>query len=403
MFLTDLAIKTLKAPSAGQTTYTDDNLPGFGVRVSPSGVKAFVLVYGRARRRVTLGRYPTISLQQARKAAKQILAERTLGKRDMPVISFEEAVRTFISTHFPKNYPKPRTKAAIERLLNRHFLPSLRYDKISGIPTHTIARLIGRLGNTPSEARHAFAAIRQFFNWAVSSGYVERSPCDILKAPGRAIPRDRVLTNGELGLVLRHVRSEPSTFHNIVELLIYTGQRRNEIASLRAEWIDFENRTITFPASITKNKRQHTIPFGRRAEAVLRRGNQQGLLFPARGREDVTINGWSKLKPAFDRACPLAAWTLHDLRRTTATNLAALGVPVHVTEKLLNHVSGTMGGIVAVYQRHAYLNEMREAIAKLERRCAALERQAEERVPIVKRFVPRTRHSQQAVTTKKAA
>ena len=55
-------------------------------------------------------------------------------------------------------------------------------------------------------------------------------------------------------------------------------------------------------------------------------------------------------------------WTLHDLRRTCATNLAALGIPVHVTEKLLNHVSGTTSGIVAVYQRHAYMDEMRDAI-----------------------------------------
>jgi integrase len=53
---------------------------------------------------------------------------------------------------------------------------------------------------------------------------------------------------------------------------------------------------------------------------------------------------------------------LHDLRRTCATNLAALGVPVHVTEKFLNHVSGTTGGIVAVYQRHTYLDEMRNAV-----------------------------------------
>ena len=158
----------------------------------------------------------------------------------------------------------------------------------------------------------------------------------------------------------------------MVELLIYTGQRRNEIASLRAEWIDFEKHTITLPASVTKNKRQHTFPFGRMAEAVLARGKKKGLLFPARGKEDTVINGWSKLKPAFDRQCPLASWTLHDLRRTCATNLAALGTPVHVTEKLLNHVSGSMGGIVAVYQRHAYLEEIRGAVAAWEKHLTSL-------------------------------
>ena len=80
------------------------------------------------------------------------------------------------------------------------------------------------------------------------------------------------------------------------------------------------------------------------------------------------FNGWSKPKVAFDKACPIAAWTLHDLRRTFATNLAALGTPIHVTEKLLNHISGTVSGVAAIYNRHAYMDEMRAAIDAWEKR-----------------------------------
>lgn len=97
------------------------------------------------------------------------------------------------------------------------------------------------------------------------------------------------------------------------------------------------------------------------------------LLFPARGK-DTPFAGWSKAKPDFNKGCLVPHWTLHDLRRTCATNLAALGVPVHVTEKLLNHVSGTTSGIVAVYQRHAYMDEMREAIEAWEKRVKLLAR-----------------------------
>jgi integrase len=139
------------------------------------------------------------------------------------------------------------------------------------------------------------------------------------------------------------------------------GQRRGEIAGLRYEWIDWQNRTITFPAAITKNKRAHTIPFGHRVEELLKKGKSKGMLFPGRG-VDTSFDGWSKSKPRFDARCPLPHWTLHDLRRTFATNLAALCVPVHVTEKALNHVSGTTGGIVAVYQRHTYEKEVRDAM-----------------------------------------
>lgn len=375
MHLTDISIKALKPPPNGQITYSDDTLPGFGVRVSQGGVKSFVVVMGRSRRRTTLGRYPTVTLQKARAKAKELLAERTLGKREMPTVRFEEALTLFLSTHFPEHYLKARTKQETTRLLNRHFLPPLRYEKLEDIQAHHVSKIIDGMQGSPSLARHAFAAIRQFFNWATRREYIERSPCERLRPPAPSAPRDRVLTEDELQSVLSVARSKDTVFHNIVQLLILTGQRRNEIASLRADWIDLENKTISLPPEITKNKRRHMFPFGTMAEAVLKKGKKKGILFPARGT-DTPFNGWSKLKPVFEKKCQAQPWTLHDLRRTFATNLAALGVPIHITEKLLNHVSGTTGGIVAVYQRHAYLDEMREAIEAWEKYLAALTKRA---------------------------
>ena len=383
MRLTDISLKTLQPPVKGQVTYTDDTLPGFGVRISQGGVKSFVVVHGRNRKRTTIGRYPTISLQDARKAAKQILAERTLGKHETPPINFEAGLKLFLSTHFPENYPKPRTRAETKRQLEKHFLPSLRHEKLEHIQPREISRIIDKMHKTPGEARHAFAVIRLFFNWAFRRGYVDRSPCERLQAPRQSTPRDRVLSQDEIKAVLCHARQKDTTFNSIVQLLLLTGQRRGEIASLQADWIDFDSRTITLPATITKNKRQHTLPFGETADVILRRALLRAqqtrneslededvdekplLLFPARGKH-TAFDGWSKGKPNFDKGCPIDHWTLHDLRRTCATNLAALGVPVHVTEKLLNHVSGTTSGIVAVYQRHAYMDEMRDAIDRWE-------------------------------------
>jgi integrase len=84
------------------------------------------------------------------------------------------------------------------------------------------------------------------------------------------------------------------------------------------------------------------------------------------------FSGWSKSKAALDKLSGVSGWTLHDLRRTFATNLAALGTPIHVTERLLNHVSGTQSGIVAVYQRHSYMPEMTKAVEASERHLRAL-------------------------------
>ena len=92
-------------------------------------------------------------------------------------------------------------------------------------------------------------------------------------------------------------------------------------------------------------------------------------VFPAsrqRIERTTTINGWSKAKAAFDKECGVTGWTLHDLRRTFATNLQRLGVRLEVTEALLNHVSGTRSGIVGVYQQHRWEAEKREAIRQWE-------------------------------------
>jgi integrase len=120
------------------------------------------------------------------------------------------------------------------------------------------------------------------------------------------------------------------------------------------------------------------------AEVLAKIPQSSDDVFPA-AREHVkgtsvrTINGWSNSKAAFDRLIrgeaeksPVNPWTLHDLRRTFATSLAALGTPIHVTEKLLNHVSGQISGVAAIYNRHAYLDEMRQAIEKWEDRLATL-------------------------------
>ena len=211
------------------------------------------------------------------------------------------------------------------------------------------------MGETPVLANNAFARIRTLFRWARRRRYITHSPCEGLQLPSRLVARSRVLSDEELALVLKGATSYP--FGMIVQLLILTGQRRREIGGLRWDYIDEKGRTITLPASLTKNKRQHTFPYGNMCAEVLSGIPKvdEVYLFPARGNPEHSYSGWSKGKAALDGLCPIAPWTLHDLRRTVATNLAALTVPPHVTERLLNHVSGTVSGVAAIYNRHAYL------------------------------------------------
>jgi integrase len=195
-----------------------------------------------------------------------------------------------------------------------------------------------------------------------------------MRAPSVLPSRERVLADRELATVYRAALDHPYPFGPIMALMMLTGQRRGEIAALEWDWINREERTITLPASLTKNKHTHVLPYGDAVHAVLAQLPRMGLyLFPSRIETGTVFNGWGKSKARFDRELSdVEPYTLHDLRRTFSSTLAKLGTPIHVTEKLLNHISGTVSGVAAIYNRHSYMDEMRVAIADYEAHLASL-------------------------------
>lgn len=371
--LTDLTIRGLAPPATGQLTYWDKTLAGFGLRVSQGGTKSFVVMYGASRQLATIGRYPVIKLADARAEAKRILAQHTLGKHRVKNITFDEAKQMFLAASAAKN--KPRTTSDYRRLLDRHF--RLGRTMMGDIPQHDIMRRVNKLSDRPAEQNHAFAVVKIFFRWAKRNHYIESNPLADLPMPAAKRSRDRVLSSQELAEVYGKALAYTYPFGPIVALLLLTGQRRGEIGALEWSWIDRPNRIITLPSSLTKNKREHTFPYGAMVDEILDGlPETEDFLFPAsrvhvRGKPTGSYNGWAKTKPKFDATLEgVAHYTLHDLRRTFSSTLAALGTPIHVTEKLLNHVSGTVSGVAAVYNRHSYLEEMREAVTAYEQHLA---------------------------------
>jgi integrase len=362
MSLTDAQIKRLKAPEKGQKTYFDDALPGFGLRVSQGGTKTFIAVCGSKRKRHSIGRYPEMPLAEARARAKGIQAEFALEsphKVARPTLKFEDARRMFLADNEKRN--KPRTVDEYTRLLHKHFpLTGLLED----IDRHELVRILDKLKSTPSEQKHAFVAIRTMMNWCWKRGYIETSPVPPLTF--RSTPRNRVLSDTELRAVWERAECYGYPFGVIVKLLILTGQRRGEVTNLRRNWI--EGGVVTFPSEIVKNGREHALPLGGMARSIIE-GLPKGtdLLFPSRLNDETPFNGFSRSKRIFDSAIDIEPYTLHDLRRTFSSMMAKLGTPIHVTEKILNHASGTISGVAAVYNRHSYLEEMRTAVAEYDK------------------------------------
>lgn len=374
--LTELAIRTAKPPASGTTTLWDGSLPNFGVRIAPTGRKTFIVLLGQGRRKA-LGTHPILSLQEARSEAKRVFAQKVLGKLRPEHITFDRAAALFLEEAAARN--RPRTVRDYKWHLSRHFLPKLARRPLDAISTPEIAHIVDGLRQTPGNALHALTTAKVFFSWARRRNYLTTSPAEPLAPPMRHRARQRVLTDDELKRVWDGA-AQLGTFGTIVQLLILTGQRRGEIAGLKwSYWLpDAADKAITWPAETTKNGHEHTFPCGDFTWSLLDAAVQANAPvtdspYVFRSKHGIGhFNGWSKSKARLDRLSGVSDWTLHDLRRTFATNLAALGTPIHVTEKLLNHTSGATGGLVSVYQRHQWWDEQVAAIQKWEAKLQSL-------------------------------
>jgi integrase len=364
MRLTDISIKALQPPQVGAKTFFDDSVPGFGVRVSMGGTKSYVLVHGRSRTRTPIGRVGILSLKDAREKARDILAQVQLGKFQKSTIKVDEALDLYICNHVEKL--KKSGAYEIKRLLNKHFRPKHRHDKLGDIQRASIAAITSGLADKPGLARHVHTAITGFFRWATDQ-YLEQNPVLGLKPPAKAKKRSRVLSDEELCAVYLHAADQAGNYGKLVRLLILTGQRIKQIAHLRGEYIDRKHQLIEWPPELMKSNRRHVIPYGDAAAKIIDTLPEIGFVFPARGKHGKPINGFSKLKRDFDEGSGVSGYTHHDFRRTMRTGLASLRIPREHAERLLDHRSAAMSDVEAIYDRFQYIEEMREAIKAWEK------------------------------------
>jgi len=175
MRLTDIVVRALPLPEKGQKTHWDDTLPNFGCRVSQGGTKSFVVQHGIDRRLITIGRYPIISLADARTEAKRILAELTLGKHRPRTVRWDEALAQYLAACAEKN--RKRTVEGYSRLINRHF--AFKRQQILEITAEHIERKLGNI-KAPSERNHALVAVKVFLGWCQKPPrrYIAHNPCE---------------------------------------------------------------------------------------------------------------------------------------------------------------------------------------------------------------------------------
>ena len=314
---------------------------------------------------MTLGQYPTMSLAEARETWREARKEVQAG-RDPRVVSRRGAGKTFAvvaEEWLKREQDKNRTASESRRIVTKYLLPALGDMDVREIGKHEVLRITDKLvdDGKPTMARRVHARIHTFLRWCAERDIIPLNPIAGMRRQGSETSRDRVLTDDELAAVWRAADTMGFPFGRCVQLLILTGARRSEISEM--QWNEIEEDRISLSPERTKTATAHLIPLTSLAKSVIETIPQiddSRLVFTTNGK--TPISGWTNSKRDLDRISGVKDWRLHDLRRTVATGLQKLGIPLQVTEAVLGHTSGSRAGVVGIYQRHDFLDEKFNAL-----------------------------------------
>lgn len=390
MRLTDKAVEAAICPAGRKDKlYFDEALPGFGLRVTASGARTFLLQYnvGATKRRVPIGIWGVeLTASAARKKAEALrgqvrdsrdpIAERRAAREaarlaearakaaaaaaaytiDRLITDWTELHLCARSASYRKRVPG-EMRVSLRKWLTAPAGEFRRQDAVQVLDAATVER-------GPVAANRLRAESRACWTWAVKRGSLEANPWEAVPRPlARETPRERVLNDDEIRAVYAAAGALSEPWNVLIRLLILTGQRRGEVAGMQWTELDLDEGMWSIPGGRTKNHQPHTVPLPAEAVALLRTVKRRaGADLVFEGPRKSAFSGFGKLKAGLDAELgkagnPLPPWTLHDLRRTLATGLQRLGVRLEVTEAVLNHVSGSRSGIVGVYQRHGWETE----------------------------------------------
>jgi integrase len=396
----------------------DGGCPGLYIIVQPSGHKSWALRFRRpgdrrpaklvlgsvhAKTDRSLDPDPVIgghlTLASARRLVAELKHQIAQGKdpaaahlaekrRTFATDAFGSAARDFIDQHARKQTRRWREQARLLGLrpteegfeaIDGGLCDRWRGRPLSEIGEDEVFRLIDearsrgvpglgrRAGPSEARARALHSALSSMFGWLMEKRRVKINPLAALKRPAAPRARDRVLNAVEVRKFWSAADAVGEPFGAVLKLLLLTGCRLNEVGGMRSSELSDDATVWSLPSARTKNRRSHIVPLPPLARDILagvrRMPNERGFIFTTNGR--TPVSGWSKIKKRADLAMgPVAPWRIHDLRRTAATGMAEIGIPPHIVEAALNHISGARASVAGTYNRAQYSTEKKAALER---------------------------------------
>jgi integrase len=380
--LTDRGVAAFETADARLDIW-DEVVPGFGVRVTAHGTKTFFVRYraNGSNRRMKLGRYPVLTLADARKRAKEVLASTVLGadpalerrKRRAKDATFGALAREVLAAKAATT--RASTRREREQVVRSDLLPEWGARPASGVERRDVALLVERIARrAPIKAGKTLAVIQWIYNEGLRRGFpgIEANPAHLLQPPVRPAVRTRFLDVDEIQTVWSLLDGESDATQCFFRFALLTAQRYGAVRAMR--WPDIENGgTWRTPAAVFKGKRDHLTPLSAEALAALDK------LRPLTGEGEYVFAGRAggpraSIRTALTRLqqrSGIPRWTLHDFRRTFRTHAvrspedAGLGVAPNVADAVLGHKEASLGFDRYTGEPERYLlAEKRDALAK---------------------------------------
>ena len=352
----NLAIpQSIKTGQSAQKKYYDDNLKGFGVRVTSGGTKAFFVekLINRKLNRITIGRYPEISPDMARKKATELLGQIAMGKdpvaekraQSMREITLNEVFQEYLQT---RKTLKPKTINNYTHMIDKAF-STWKNKPILSITKDRISKHHEKLGTEHGEAyaNLAMRVLRALFNFAAGQYEDAQGKSLIMENPVRRLSQTRAwyrverrqtyIKPHELEAWYQALKNiENETLRDYLLLILLTGLRREEAATLKWENVDLAARTFTVVK--TKNNESHTLPLSDFLYNLLNTRYEvriNGYAFPGTGAAGHIIEPRKQM--AHVTKASGVHFTVHDLRRTFITIAESLDISAYALKRLMNH------------------------------------------------------------------
>lgn len=375
---TDTYIKSLKPKSVRYEEFRDG---GFGIRVTPKGMKTWLYRYkiNNQRHFITLGYYPAMSLADAKKRFVELSDIRKGGCNPKDHVQEElyqeqNTVKNLVLSWYDNYIIKHRTRPdQIQQLINADIIPLLGDKSLDKLKTREITHALDKIVSRGASvhANKVLAALKQAFNYAVSRGIMPQNPAIHIRSRdigGIEKPRERYLSLNEIKTLWHFLDSDQHNvslqIKNAIKIILLTGVRTGEIREAKWSEFDFRNALWTIPAARTKTNIVMRIHLCELTQHVLLELKNtyptEFVICGADGQSALSDRALPKAVLRFQERLGIEQWTPHDLRRTFATQLGeSLQVDPVVIEKCLGH---KMPKIMATYNKNEMLPQRKEVL-----------------------------------------